>query len=121
MSYDISYRVQCKDDPKLWADIGNCEANITWNLREMIRKSTGLEWKNEEDNGLVKDVIPFIIHGLEELERFPNKYKQYESPNGWGTISGCKNFFTRCILDWTNFTEDSWTSPYKDIVHFWIV
>lgn len=84
MSYDISYRVQCKDDPKLWADVGNCEANTTWNLREMIQKSTGLEWKNEEDNGLVKDVIPFIIHGLEELERFPDKYKQYESPNGWG-------------------------------------
>lgn len=121
MSYDISYRVQCKDDPKLWADIGNCEANTTYNLREMIQKSTGLEWKNEEDNGLVKDVIPFIIHGLEELERFPDKYKQYESPNGWGTINGCRSFFTRCILDWTDFTEDSWTSPYKDIVHFWIV
>ena len=75
MSYDISYRVKCKDDPKLWAEIGNWEANTTWNLGDMIRKSTGLEWKNEEDNGLVKDVIPFIIHGLEELERFPNKYK----------------------------------------------
>nr|DAV73595.1 MAG TPA: hypothetical protein [Bacteriophage sp.] len=36
MSYDISYRVQCKDNPKLWADVGNCEANITYNLREMI-------------------------------------------------------------------------------------
>lgn len=36
MSYDISYRVQCKDDPKLWVDVGNCEANITYNLREMI-------------------------------------------------------------------------------------
>ena len=45
MSYDISYRVQCKDDSKLWADIGNCEANTTWNLGDMIRKSTGLEWK----------------------------------------------------------------------------
>ena len=52
MSYDISYRVQCKDNPKLWADIGNCEANTTWNLGDMIRKSTGLEWKNEEDNDL---------------------------------------------------------------------
>ena len=120
MSYDISYRVQCKDDPKLWADVGNCEANITYNLREMIQKSTGLEWKNEEDNGLVKDVIPFIIHGLEELERFPDKYKQYESPNGWGTVKGLKHFFAWVINDWTSYCEDYSTENLADVTYFYI-
>ena len=121
MSYDISYRVRCLEKPDVWVDVGLIDANITYNVGDMIRASTGLEWKNDADNGLVKDVIPCIMKGLEELEKYPEKYKKYESPNGWGTISGCKNFFTRCILDWTIFTEDSWTSPYKDIVHFWIV
>lgn len=122
MSYDISYRVRCYDNPDLWVDVGtDIEANTTWNLREMITTSTGLEWKNEEDNGLVKDVIPFIIHGLEELERYPEKYKKYESPNGWGTLQGCKNFFARCISEWTAFCEDYSTRDFKDIVHFWIV
>lgn len=36
MSYDISYRVQCKDNHKLWAEVGSPEANITYNLHEMI-------------------------------------------------------------------------------------
>lgn len=121
MSYDISYRVQCKENPNLWVPIGENSANTTWNLREMICKSTGLEWKNEEDNGLVKEVIPNIIHGLEELTRFPEKYKQYESPNGWGTVNGCKSFFAQCIVDWNNFSEDYYTRDFVDIVHFWII
>lgn len=121
MSYDISYRVQCKEDPNLWVEIGNPEANITWNVREMICASTGLEWKNEEDNGLVKDVIPKIADGFAELCKYPEKYKKYESPNGWGTVNGCKSFFAQCIHEWDTFCKDSWTAPFADIVHFWIV
>ena len=59
MSYDISFRVRVEDSDN-WVDVGSCEANTTWNLREMIVKSTGLEWNNEADNGLCKDVIPPI-------------------------------------------------------------
>lgn len=121
MSYDISFRVKCAEDPNLWAEIGDIDANTTWNLREMICAATGLEWKNEEDNGLVKDVMPKIADGYSELSRHPEKYKKYESPNGWGTVEGCKSFFARCIYNWNTFCTDSWTSPFKDIVHFWIV
>ena len=59
----------------------------------MIMKSTGLEWKNEEINGLCKDIIPSIRNGLFELINNPQKYKKYEAENGWGTIKGCKSFF----------------------------
>lgn len=121
MSYDISYRIKCAEDPNLWVDIGNIDANITWNVKEMIRASTGLEWKNEEDNGLVKDVISKIADGYAELCKHPEKYKKYESPNGWGTISGCKNFFAQCIREWDDFCNSYDTAPYVNIVHFWIV
>ena len=120
MSYDILWKVPVKGLENRYVNVSDCDANITWNLREMIEKSTGLEWNNEANNGLCKDVIPHIEKGLAELTSYPEKYKKYESPNGWGTIEGCKNFFRRIIDDWESFCEDSWTSDLVDVTYFWI-
>ena len=51
MSYDIDFRVKVEGLEDRYVSVGECDANITWNLREMIVKSTGLEWKNERNNG----------------------------------------------------------------------
>lgn len=120
MSFDIDFRVKVEGLKDRYVSVGGCYANITWNLREMIVKSTGLEWKNAGNNGLCKDVIPHIENGLVELIKHPEKYKQYEAANGWGTIEGCKGFFTTILNDWNNFCEDSWTSDLKDVTYFWI-
>ena len=109
MSYDITYRVRCLEKPDVWVDVGLIDANITYNVGDMIRASTGLEWKNDADNG------------LEELEKYPEKYKKYEAPNGWGTVDGCKRFFVWCLKEWMNFCDGYDTRELKDIVHFWII
>lgn len=119
MSYDISFKVKVEGIDK-YIPVGECSANITWNVGKMIRKSTGLEWNNEENNGLVKDIIPFIIKGYEELSTNPEKYKKYEDKNGWGTVSGTRKFFNQILVDWENFIEDSFTKDLKDVVTFWI-
>lgn len=121
MSYDIDFRVKVQGLENRYVSVGDCDANITWNLRDMIVKSTGLEWKNEENNGLCKDVIPYIVSGLNELMKHPEKYKQYEAKNGWGTVEGCKRFFTTIISDWNDFCEDSWTEDLVDVTYFWII
>lgn len=92
MSYDIDFRVKVEGLKDRYVSVGDCDANITWNLREMIIKSTGLEWKNEENNGLCKDIIPHIVDGLSELVKYPNKYKKYEAENGWGQLKVVKDF-----------------------------
>ena len=120
MSYDISFKVKVEGIENRYVEVGECNANITWNLGTMIRVSTGLEWNNEENNGLCKDVIPKIVSGLAELMKHPSKYKKYEAPNGWGTIEGCKRFFTRIINDWEAFCEDSWLGDLQDVTYFWI-
>ena len=120
MSYDISFRVRVEDSDN-WVDVGSCEANTTWNLREMIVKSTGLEWNNEADNGLCKDVIPHIINGYRELCEHPDNYKKYESSNGWGTLPGCKKFFLDIINSWEEFTTSYETADLTDYAHFWII
>ena len=126
MSYDISFKVKV-ENVNHWIDIGDCDANITWNVGEMIRKSTGLEWNNTENNGFCKDIIPHIVEGLRQLENKPEFYKKYESPNGWGTIEGCKNFFRRIIKCWDTFCKKNYSIMDKEeadklinVTTFWI-
>lgn len=117
MSYDICFKVKVQDIDR-YISVGECNANITWNVGTMIRKSTGLEWKNGENNGLCKDVMPYIVCAYRELSKYPERYKQYESPNGWGTIKGCIRFFDKILDDWKDFCE-----KYPDLIdetYFWI-
>ena len=120
MSYDINFKVAVAGREDTYVRVGYCEANITYNLREMIVKSTGLKWENCENNGLCKDIIPYIAKGYAELTQHPEKYKQYESPNGWGTLHGCKQFFLRIMNDWDAFCEDYSTRDLVDVTYFFI-
>jgi hypothetical protein len=121
MSYDICFKVKVEGLKDRYVDVFDCDAKATWNLRDMIVNSTGLEWNNEENNGLCKDVIPRISHGLCELISYPEKYKQYEAENGWGTIYTCKKFFSSILNAWSEFCNDSYTSDLADITYFWIM
>lgn len=114
MSYEIDFRVKV-DGVDKYVSVGDCYANITWNVREMIERSTGLEWKNEANNGLCKDVIPKIEHGYGELLKYPQKYRKYESRNGWGTVEGCTQFFADILQAY-----DSLDNDLKEIATFWI-
>lgn len=117
MSYDISFRVKV-EGVDAWAEVGDCDANITWNVRKIIELSTGLPWLNEENNGLCKDVIPHIENGLRELREHPSKYLKYESPNGWGTVGGTIHFFERILECWKWFIADN--PKLEDVAMFWI-
>lgn len=87
MSYDISFRVRVADTDK-FVEVGHCDANITWNVRQIIELSTGLPWLNEQNNGYCVDIMPAIQKGLSELRAHPEKYKQYEAENGWARFRG---------------------------------
>ena len=108
MSYRISFKIRVAETDE-YISVGNCDANITWNVRKIIELSTGLPWKNEENNGYCVDVIPSIRRGREELIRNPEKYKPYEPDNGWGSIESTVHFFTRILEAWDTYAE--WTRP----------
>lgn len=118
MSYDIIFRVKVEGIDK-WVEVGDCDANVTWNVRKIIELSTGLPWKNCENNGYCKDVIPRIEAGLLELKTFPEKYKQYEAKNGWGTVEGVIYFFERILFHWNRLIM--WDGEeIADVATFWI-
>lgn len=120
MLYNISFKVKVEGLENRYVSVYKCEDSIPWNLRDMIVKSTGLEWKNEENNGLCKDVIPHIIDGLSELNRYPQRYKKYETENGWSTIEFCQRFFLDIIDTWNDFCENRWLGDLQDVTYFWI-
>ena len=117
MSYDISFRVKVEGVDS-YVEVGDCEANITWNVRKIIELSTGLPWHNEANNGLCVDVIPKIEQGLMELRKNPKKYKPYEAKNGWGTVEGTIRFYERILEAWEKFI--SWYEELVPVVTFWI-
>lgn len=118
MSYDIRFKVKV-EGTNCWLEVGECDANITWNVREIIVRSTGLEWKNEENNGLCSEIMPYIEKGLIELATYPEKYKEFEAPNGWGTVNGTKRFFARILEAWNKFCE--WNElELVAVTTFWI-
>lgn len=117
MSYDISFKVKVENVDS-YVTVGDCDANITWNVRKIIELSTGLPWKNEANNGLCVDIIPKIRNGMEELEKHPDKYKPYEAPNGWGTVRGTIIFFQRILEAWSDFIY--WHEELVPVATFWI-
>ena len=74
MSYNISFKVKA-EGVDAYVPVGTCDANTTWNARKIIEKSTGLEWKNCQNNGLCVDVVPKIEVGLRKLGRTPTNSK----------------------------------------------
>lgn len=117
MSYDIAFKVKV-EGADIYVPIGNCGANITWNVREIITKSTGLPWKNKVNNGFCKDVIPYIEQGLSELELHGEEYEQYEPANGWGTLDSVKCFFRTVLKTWEELEE--YAPELIDYATFWI-
>lgn len=62
--------------------------NITHNLSKMAREAGfGVLWEYPEESGIrkVKQLIPYIEHGIKELESNPEKYKKFSASNGLGT------------------------------------
>lgn len=117
MSYDIAFKVKVEGVDK-YVEVGDCSANTTWNVRKMIEVATGLPWINEANNGLCVDVIPQILKGYAELLNYPEKYKQYEAKNGWGTVDGTLRFFKQIIDDWEIFAR--WNEELAPVTTFWI-
>ena len=105
MSYDIAFKVRVADTDK-YVEIGDCDANITWNVAQIIRSSTGLPWNNEENNGFCADVIPKIQSGIIELCAHHEKYRAMEPDNGWGSVEGTIRFFRRIVSSWNDLIVD---------------
>ena len=118
MGYNVDFKVKVQDLEQ-YVSIHECIANITSNVKELIFHATDYEWKINENNGYVKDIIPHIEKGLYNLTNKPNEYKKYELVNGWGTVDGVIDFFETILYDWKKCKK--WKSKELiEVITFWI-
>lgn len=93
MSFDVTIRV--KNKPKFELNVG--VANITYNVKTLVEKSSGWEMKNGEQSYPIDKWARMITHGISELRANPAKYRKYEAKNGWGTVENILDFYLQCL------------------------
>lgn len=73
----------------------------TYNLGKMFR--IAMDWDFDQDTTYnVADIFENIQRGISELERYPEKYVQYELVNKWGTVNDALDVLKSlrdCILE----------------------
>ena len=116
MSYDIRWCVETvctNNDGKKFVVVHTPEYDSpTYNYRKMFVACMGWDYKQGEYYPMA-EVLPKLRHGLAQLVKHPEKYRQYEPKNGWGTLNGA----SKCIESWIDelTNEDNWDS----VCHYW--
>jgi len=80
------------------------EANITHNLNKMAAEGGVYEhiWRPEELNiKLAKDLIKPLQQFVDDMKKDPARFKEFNTPNGWGTyvnfLPWCDRYLQACI------------------------
>lgn len=94
------------------------EANITHNLNKMameVRLSNGMTlydvlWRPDEQVGLkfARDISELLDEGWNILLSDPEKFKQFNPENGWGSYDGLANFVY-------NYRNACWHTPDAEL------
>ena len=119
MSYDIRWCLETVCENKdgehfVVYHIPNCDSP-TYNYRKMFVACMDWDYHQIEvdDDGNwhaayypMSEVLPKLQRGLKELTEHPERYRQYEPENKWGTLEGAVKCFNSWIGELTN--EDDW-------------
>ena len=88
MSLDVYLQFDANVERDKWDDRHEVYwANITHNLTAMADVAGIYEvlWQPEQLGfDTAEQLIPLLVYGLEQLKADPEKFSQYNSPNGWG-------------------------------------
>lgn len=90
MSYDVSFKAKL-DGADQWVFVGPQWINHTCNTAAMIKEVCGSypsEWNNAKCSVLL---LP-LTAGCKELRTHSERYRQFEAPNGLGTVETTLEF-----------------------------
>ena len=120
MSYDIRFGVKVEGMNGYIATIDEPEyANPTYNLRDMFVACMGWDYEQGTWYNCV-EAIPKFKRGVHELKLNPGKYKKYNPPNGWGTISSAIESMESVIEKTHEIVDGGYTSNEIPLEHLWI-
>lgn len=116
MSYDIRWCVETvrannDGDKHVVVHIPEYDSP-TYNYRKMFVACMDWDYKQGEYYPMA-EVLPKLRHGLAQLTKHPEKYRQYEPENGWGTLDGA----IRCIESWIDELTNE--ADWDGVCHYW--
>ncbi len=100
MSYDLEILAKIKNGSYIY--IAEPKYSYpTYDLGRMFR--VAMDWDFDQDTTYnIADIFENIQRGISELERYPEKYVQYEPEDRWGTVSDALKVLKslkECILE----------------------
>ena len=118
MGCDINFKVKVEGTDK-YVPVGNCDAFLTLNVQKMIEISNGMTWPNEGNIGFCKDVIPKIAYAVAEVCKNPERYKPYESGNGFSVVKSIKMFYDGILEDFEDLIK-AYGDDIANVTTFWV-
>lgn len=105
MKYCFYLRVKLQDDK--WVSFGE-NHEIQWDIRDLIKASSGWLIVNQEKVGMASDLVPRLYRGIIELQDSSDIYREFEMQHGLGTIKNVLSFYEGLLNDCRNY-------PYTEL------
>lgn len=105
MSYRVFFKIKV-ENVDVFFDTSYCNATISYQAGEIIRKSTGLPLVNNCNNGKCKDVVKALRKGLRKIDKCSLENKLV------------RDFFVRVINSWEIFCLDY--PELSEVATFWV-
>ena len=96
MKYRFYLRVRLQNDS--WVKVGESH-EIQWDIRDLIKASSGWLIVNQEKIGMASDFVPMLHKGIMELQNSSDTYREYEMTLGLGTIKNVLSFYKGLLHD----------------------
>ena len=79
--------------------------NITHNLKAMWIEAGVYEALYKSEGKRAKEVLPMLREGLAQMHNRPLYFKQFNSPNGWGTYDNAVKWLSDLVVEFQKYPE----------------
>jgi hypothetical protein len=90
---------------KALIEISVVDENITHNVSKMWREAGIYESLYNSEGKTAKEVIPVLIEGYTKMLSDPKKFKELDSPNGWGAYENALPWLNKLILKFQEYPD----------------
>lgn len=79
------------------------DKNITHNLSAMWKEAGIYDALYNSDGKIASSVLPILEEGLNQMISYPSRFKQFDSPNGWGTYKHAVRWLSELIVSFKEY------------------
>lgn len=79
--------------------------NITHNLNKMWIEAGVYKALYESEGKKAEEVLPILSEGLIKMINRPEHFKQFNSPNGWGTYDNAVKWLSDLVVEFQKYPD----------------